>query len=380
MQVSELNLVQELMKIIPEELKLGVQEVVQTQHLKSNAEIILALCRIITQKIDIYTKWQYNQQTKERYLLYKRKNDIDTQLEKQLMVYGAQLIYLLRSFITNEDIVFHMASKDSQGKYQADAFIPQNQVLQNLSALQNEAVGVSLALQKELIQNNQKDFMELKRENLWKRVEYLSQATYRSGRNINKIDMRSAQAKKAHWAYQSQKKDNAIYLKFSGSHVERYYDVSGAGKREGLQHFNNGWLWEWYNAILYGGSDAEYAEATASIKRGSLLPIIQNKDYTPGTKQGDFQALSGQQIQSKYSNTKIISYNNIRHIMYKLESVLTLFVAESDNITAQNKLLTILQEHFIPESANVGNAFANDMAQQLLNKFTEKTLTKQIRI
>ena len=380
MQVGELNLVQELMKIIPDELRLGVQEVVQTQHLKSNAEVILALCRIITQKIDIYTVQKYNQQTKERFTLYKRKNDIDNSIEQELMVYGAQLIYLLRSFITNEDIVFHMASFDSQRRYQADAFVPQDQILQNLSVIKGEAVGVTLALQKELIQNNQKNFMEMKRENLWKRVEYLSEAVYRPGRNVAKIDMRSSQAKKAHWAYQSQKKDNAIYLKFSGKRAEKYYDVSGSGKRDALQHFNNGWLWEWYNAILYGGSDIEYAEVTASIKSGSLLPIIQNKDYTPGTKQGDFQTASGQQVQSKYGNTKIISYNNIRHIVYKLEQVLTLFVAESDNVTVQNKLLAVLQEHFIPESANVGNAFAQDMAQQLLSKFSEKTLTKQFSI
>ena len=42
------------------------------------------------------------------------------------MIYGAQLIYLLRTFIQNEEITFHMASKSADGKYDTSAFIPQS--------------------------------------------------------------------------------------------------------------------------------------------------------------------------------------------------------------------------------------------------------------
>jgi hypothetical protein len=36
---------------------------------------------------------------------------------------------------------------------------------------------------------------------MWSRVEYLAEARYLPGKNINKIDMRKAGAKYAHWAY-----------------------------------------------------------------------------------------------------------------------------------------------------------------------------------
>jgi hypothetical protein len=52
--------------------------------------------------------------------------------------------------------------------------------------------------------------------------------------------------------------------------------------------FNNGWLWEWYNKILYGGSDMEYENVTKSLMQGSLYPVMFEPDYTPGTKEGDF--------------------------------------------------------------------------------------------
>ena len=77
-----------------------------------------------------------------------------------------------------------------------------------------------------------------------------------------------------------------IYLKFYGANhkIEKYYDLEGNGKRDSLMHFNNGWLWEWYNSVLYGGSNEEYEFVTESLQKGSLRPIMKGKDFTPGTK------------------------------------------------------------------------------------------------
>lgn len=368
MATSYFDIKSELINIIPEELKLGIQESLLQNNVKTNAELILSLCQIITSKIDIYIVQQYSGWTKNYYSLYKRRTDLSKEAENELMVYGAKLIYLLRTFINDESINFHMASFDANHKYKADAFIPQEQILKNLSAVKKNAVGVSSSVQKYLIDNNQR-IMQNKRENLWKRVEYLSEPLYKPGRNISKIDMQKNKNKKAHWAYQNQKKDILIYLKFSGNHLEKYYDVDGTGKLDSLQHFNNGWLWEWYNAILYGGTEDQYLYTNSYIKRGSIQPIIQNKDFTPGTKQGDFKTITGQQIQSKYGNEKIISFNNIRSIIYNLEIALSAFVKDADNVQIQKNLLSVLQQHFIPESVNIGNSYANNIAEDIINKF-----------
>ena len=99
---------------------------------------------------------------------------------------------------------------------------------------------------------------------------------------------------------------------------------------------------------------------------GSLRPIMLGKDYTPGTKEGDFQDLQNRQIQSKYANSKIISFNNIRHIIYDLELALTEYIKEGKN--ASGKLMEVLNEHFFPESATVGNMYANETVDKLLKK------------
>ena len=184
--------------------------------------------------------------------------------------------------------------------------------------------------------------------------------------------MRKSGAKYAHWAYQNQKKDNMVYLKFAGNQIVKYYNLDGGNSASSLMDFNNGWLWEWYNKILYGGSDAEYNEVTQSLVAGSLRPLMLGKDWTPGTKEGDFQDLQNRQIQSKYANTKIISFNNIRHIIYDLEKALMQYIAEGQH--ASDKLIRVLQEHFFPESAYIGNVYANDTVDKILNKFNAKKI------
>lgn len=362
-----IDLVTELKSVVAAEYREAIDDIVKTEGITTNAELILRLCKIVTREIEIVEREKYFPWIQQMGKVYARKqnNNLGEEAENRLMVYGAQLIYTLRSFIQDEEITFHMASRTVDGKYEASAFVPQSQILKSMSAVSSSAIGVSAALQKELINNNKNnELFNIKRKNMWTRVEYLSEARYISGRSINKIDMRKAGARKAHWAYQSQKKDNQVYLKFTGNRIVKYYDMSGNGSS--LMEFNNGWLWEWYNKILHGGTDEQYTAVNTSLMSGSLKPLMLGKDYTPGTKQGDFQDLQGRQIQSKYANSKIISFNNIRHIIYDLELALTKYIQEGQN--ASGKLMEVLNEHFFPESATVGNMYANEVVDKLLKK------------
>lgn len=367
-----IDLTAELKAVVSEEYRIAIDDMLKNENITSNAELILKLCQLITKKIDIVERKKYFPWLNGLGSIYvKSNNNIGDEEEQQLMVYGAQLIYSLRTFLQDEEITFHMASKAKDGRYEASAFVPQKQVLSSLTALPNKAIGVSAAIQRELIEKNRtNELFNIKRKNMWQRVEYLSEARYLSGKNVNKIDMRKSGAKYAHWAYQSQKKDNMVYLKFAGNQIVKYYNLDGGHTASSLMDFNNGWLWEWYNKILYGGSEEEYASVTNSLNAGSLRPIMLGKDWTPGTKEGDFQDLQNRQIQSKYANSKIISFNNIRHVLYDLEKALVQYINEKQN--ASNKLVEILHEHFFPESAYVGNAYANDTVDKLLNKFNAK--------
>lgn len=370
----DFDLKQELLSVATEEFREAISELIDKNEIKTNGELILSLCNMINEKLNILERQQYFKSTQTVGTLYRKKNDDISQSEEQeIMIFGAKLIYLLRIFITNEEITYHMATKSKDGKYSASAFVPQSQVMANLSTINGCSVGLSQAMQKNLIeQNQQNDFMDIKRKNLWNRVEYLSEPKYLPGRNIGKIDLRKGNSKEAHWAYQNQKKDMQIYLKFYGANhkIEKYYDLEGNGKRDSLMHFNNGWLWEWYNSVLYGGSNEEYEFVTESLQKGSLRPIMKGKDFTPGTKQGDFKDLKNRQIQSKYANQKIISYNNIRHIIFDLKSALQAYLQESEQ--REEKIINVLQEHFFPDSAEVGNKFAKDVAEELLAKIKMK--------
>ena len=358
--------------IIADEYKTIIKEIVEQGRAETNAELILRLCQIIMDKIDIVQQSHYFHYSKQRGFLYKKGKNakINNDEEQRLMVFSAQLIYLLRTFIHNEEITFHMASRTQDGKYQASAFVPQSEILRSLSAVSKKDVGVSAVLQAYLSGQHQNDTLfEIKRKNMWTQVEYLANPII--GRNSNKIDVRKPGAKDPHWAYQSLKNDIMVYIAFHKNKTyTKYYDMDGKGQRDSLLSFNNGWLWEWYNKILYGGSDEEYLETTKSLMHGSLRPIMIGPDYIPGTKEGDFQDLQNRQIQSKYGNTKIISYNNIRHIIYDLTLSLTQYIQEEKQ--SDKQLMDVLQEHFFPESAKIGNKFANETADNLLKKLNAK--------
>ena len=363
-----LGLAGELRKVVSEEFQMAIDNIMRDESVTTNAEVLLRLCQLITSQIDIVLQRHYFYYSKSYGDLYNRGNNIAEAEEQKLMVFAAQLIYSLRTFIHDEEITFHMASRTARGGYEASAFVPQSAVLKSLSAVTSKAIGVSAAVQKDLINSYQYDTaFSIKRQNLWTQVESLA-TPFVDFNTSNKVDLGGSDD--PHWAYQSLKQDIMVYIAFygkNGNNYTKYYDMDGAGVASSLMAFNNGWLWEWYNKILHGGSDEEYLGVNDSIMSGSLRPIMLGPDYTPGTKEGDFRDLQNRQIQSKYNNSKIISYNNIRHIIYDLENALIQYVAEGQS--AGQHLVGILQEHFFPESASIGDKFAEEVVNDLLKSF-----------
>lgn len=357
-----------LKNVVSESYGQMIDEIMATQPITTNAEALLALCQVITNKIDIYVRQQYIRQAQRTITLYRSRNQLDEKEEAEIMVYATQLIYQLRSFITGEEITFYLAAKSQDGTYQSSAFFSQEEILRSLSQTRRSAIGVSMALQKELINKNNDTFMKKHRKNMWQQVEYLAEPSPIT-EDAHKIDIRKSKSKSPHWAYQSQKKDTNVYVSQHGKTRLKYYDTLGKGRKEHLQLFNNGWLWEWYNSILYGEDDMVYAIVSQDIQKGSIKFIIRQQDYIAGTKQGDFRDYLGRQIQSKYGNNKIISYNNIRNIIYSLQNALVLYIQEGKNAS---KLLSVIQEHFLPESVEIGSKYYNDVTKNMLMKLDKK--------
>lgn len=332
---------------------------------RTTIEFLLHLCDIITNKITIWQTTYYNKQTNQSYLVTpgrRRDKNMSIEEEQQIMVFATQLIYALRTFITDSNIDFLFGATLPNGEH-ISAIIPQEQVLANLSVTRRKAIGVTLSLQTELIKAQQNNDVTKIRQDHWKLIESLAEPEYSKTAKYRYVRDRSG---RAHRAYQSQKQDFKVYLSFFGKQPMKYYG-------ESLIHFNNGWLWEWYNNIYYNASDAEYAEVEASLLDGSLEPLIDTPDFIRGTKQGDFVIASrNQDIQAKYNNIKIISYNNIREIIYELRATLLLLQVEGSNSAqGQAQLTALLQKHFIPETARKGQKTIEQYTEKLIKEFKE---------
>lgn len=361
---------------LPPTLQEEIGNALQNTSGQTQASQLLALCQVFNKQIDVVIKEQYIKQANAKIELYKTGNkSISEEAEQALMVYGARLIYLIRQFINQDELVFYFGTSDSKGQHKHSAIIPLDEVLKNLSVTtKNRAVGLSTKLQNKLIVANQ-NMYSMKRRNQWTQVMLLSEFKGEmDNTNKRKINL-SADKNKPHWAYQNQKHDFMIYQAMSGNHKERYYNISGGETpdRNDLISINTGWLWEWYNKILQSGSDDLNSVVEQSIRAGSLRPIIQMPDFIRGTKQGDYQDLLGRQVQTKYNNTKIISFNNIRQAIFELIGALSEYVQSTTSKELSPKLINVLNQHFIPESAEIGEKVASTaITEQLISKLNIK--------
>lgn len=374
------NFVQELYEIVSDTFKQEIESIVQNQKVFTNAELLLKLCEIFRNKVEI-KKQERLAWGKYRYMAYSfTKKDSVENSDTDLMVYGAQLIYTMRKFLNDgEEIVFHMASKDSNGKHLADAYIPQAEILRNLHQVGQKGIGLTKVIQKELTTKDQFRNKDMSFSTMWKMIEYLADPMYKKEESKEKM-VQVGQDKKGdpYYAYQSIKKDFQVYISFKGKNHVKYYDL--VGNRSDLISFNNGWLFEWFDAIYNSGDEESLIEVKESLKRGSLQPLFFNKDYIPGTKQGDYKNAQGIQVQNKYGNLKIISYNNILKILDEFTNLLRLFITDNNDISVQNNLLGFLRENFIPETAyGESKALNKDLENKLLNNLS-KTINFSLKI
>ena len=354
---------------MPSILKNELKEIISQSGTITKAEQLLMLCQVFTNKIEITkSEIEYFGNSFYRSKMIGKGKRIK---KVELMTYGAQLIYLIRQFITDEEIIFHIGVR-TNGEYSGDAFVPQSEVMKNLSGVSRKAIGLSREIEKLLISlSNEKSDEQF--VNKWSLIEKLANVTNEPYNNNNKkrIGWKS-KTNQAMYAYQKQKADFKIYIKFGGKDGKRrskYYDLHGD-----LVGFNNGWLWEWYDSIYNGGNSEQINIIHKSLDRGDLEPLFQEFDNTSGVKQGDYMDIKGRQIQNKYDNSKIISYNNILGIMYELTAALSLFVANNTNEQSSQNLLHILKTTFIPESSQqVARISENILDKDILSKLNSFT-------
>lgn len=336
-------------------------------------DTILIMCNVFINQIDKQiieeTTWGGY-----RAKLTKKKNSQYTWAD--LMNYGARIIYLIRTLLTEEDISFLFGI--TSGTETKTAFVTQQQLLTSMKKVSKNAIGVQLnSLETSL--KTTKDLMDAQflsaRKNQWSKIQKL--ASINKGEPYQKTEKEI----RGHQIYQKIRMDNQVYVRFSGKQTDSgfrslYYDVQGNNNPDTFQFFNFGWLWEWYNSILMGDDDILYQTVEQEVNQGSIKNIILSTDSIAGTKMGDFQDLYGRQIQAKFNNQKIITYNNIKVILIQLTNALNIYKISMNSIEAKENLIKVLQEHFFPEGALIGNNMANNKINELLEKLNNSIVVK----
>lgn len=353
---------------MPEILRQEIEQVKNESSDLTAAQQLLALCEIFTNKVTFFKN--------SRTTSMRRKNNVEVE-RSDLLVYGARLIYQLRSFLTQEEIIFHIGVK-SQGKYSNSAKIPQSVVMENFTALggNKKAVGLTYQLEKQLTQANSNDTVHF--INKWKRIELLASVSPKDPYIESGMYIKD-KSEKAFQLLQKKTADMKIYYTIKQLPGEgdrkairsKYYNLES-----GMYGFNDGWLWEWYDTIYNSKDATTILNIHHSIDAGDLEPLFLTSDNIPGIKQGDYLSRMGEQVQDKYNNEKIISYNSIIEIMNELTNLLRVYVLEGQSEIAASKLTNYLQTKFIPDaSEGVAGDIAEGAQNQLLAPI--KNLTQQ---
>ena len=357
--MNKIDLTAEIEQILKGTINpLTANEISQYQNKENGTiDLILNLCQAFTNHINMeLAQISYNKYGTKSANIIKKDNKYTW---AQLNSYAARIIYLTRFLLHEEGISFLMGV--SNGKTTKQALISQFEIMTHMEKVSKTAIGVKITHLDTALQDISTIEQSNKRINQWKLVEKLG--TVERYNNLKEKEI------KAHKIYQNAREDNQVWVKFSGKQKTRtyYYDLFNSGNENNFIFYNVGWLYQWYNAILKGNDDNEYNEVVAGLYKNTIKPIIGKQENIAGTKTGDFIDAQQRQIQSKYNNERIISYNNIKVIMFELTQALLAWKNSNYNTEEQQKLQKVLQEHFYPDGALIGNEAANMAFEQVIN-------------
>ena len=169
--------------------------------------------------------------------------------------------------------------------------------------------------------------------------------------NKNKFDVVAGKTTAAHKIYQNTITDAKIYFYFKGRSAQKTHFLYKNGAQV---IFNKGWLWEWFNAWYYNADNSEKEMFKKEVEQNNISRIIGVTDYIRGTKEGDFRTRMGQELQAKYDNARIISFNSIRLIIHELRLSLEQLQQEQiDSASQATTLRKVLDDYFIPETTEL---------------------------
>lgn len=348
---DEFNIEKELRTILNEELPVAaISEAIPARKpRKILLKRILALCKIFTNKVEV------QRQGRTRTYLIGNRDAFSEEEYQTYMVYGAQLIFLIRHSLMNESIDFYFT-----GRY-ANALIPEKEVLTNLTMIGQDAIGLTYALENKLIEKNKKRQMGQSAMAQWQKILQLASPhpvwDHETDDTLNN----------GHRMYSKNAADENVYVIWTEGKKRiknTYYKNDGR-----MILFNEGWLWEWFLNKYYNAENFIITNSLKPLFEGSKMDVIR------GTKQGDLR-INNQWVQAKNKNEQIISANAVLEILYNLTKALEAYdIALDEGLNSEKekrRLALLLNRYFVPKEIEGGQKHAREIANQLVEKLKLK--------
>lgn len=300
-----------------------------------------------------------------------------------LMVIGATYLFRLRTFLLDDSISFILGETiiDDEGNKKP---ILQNKILSQEGMLKSIRASFSssaIVLQHNFNKLNSNEIATVNNASeteVWTMIQKAAsvEGDYNK-QKTGKGAIYKVVNKKRRRIYQSPDNDTNVFFRFSGKahRVSKYYETD---PNKPLTFFNNGWLYEWFQAkIVANNALAELKEAMEGSEH-PLMPILKNNqiDNVKGIRGGDFSLGDKQgSRQAKYGNNKIISFVNIIQELSKINTILLAFkTAQQDKnpkATAQE-----IQNLFTDESLLKSLSLTtNEMTDRIINILSNVSTT-----
>ena len=230
---------------------------------------------------------------------------------KILMTFGGQLVYKIRTLLLKEEIDYILGGYDSKNNQLKQAIITQPEILNNLKAsLTDESVQLQSSLE------NINNLTEVSKHinELWNQIKELSDYEQENDFNYD-----NPIPKEEHNYYQKIHPDKKIFMRYATENDKKirygYYSIDNK-----YSFFNDGWLFEWFNAYIRQGHIEKLKKSLFEEK--SLGDMMQKIDNVRGYRGGDFKDIEGRQFQVKFKNLKVISFKSIITVLNSIKKTL----------------------------------------------------------
>ena len=277
---------------------------------------------------------------------------------QQTILNLTKFLYLLRSFLTKEEIVLRLGGTDIENRELTKVDISQDKWLESICVnIAAESIQLSNMIEEKII-NEEKKNQNNSLYNLWQDVKQW-------GSFAQIYDQVPDNEKDGHVYYQKNEKDSEVWVKFTtkkdnSRQVTAYYCME--------LYYNMGWLYEWFmDCIEYTEMPIDKIHKTLkSMKHPLAFFFYFNRpDSMPSLFGGDVK-----NFQIKYENEQLITFHQLLLKIQLLKDLIDRY--DEEQVQSYPDLIEDMKKMFIAENKHQLNESTITQSQELLDQIITK--------